>query len=675
MTDSVVEKSGYLHNQCQEACFFHYSKKIEIMETEYVELYEGEYLDAALKRKYGDKNIPTNVILDKTLTGIGATYTELHSCRNSIIIEPNVPVIIDKAKKHSDWLTVYSATTVPQIKKYLNDTKIRYKKILTTPEGFKKIRKAADKGYKQIQSDYFCLFDECEKITQDCDYRGAITQPVYDFFEFENKAFVSATPLEVRHPKFEEQGFKKIKIAPQFDYKKNLHLIVTNSYEKTVREELEKLKDSPCVCIFLNSVTGINGLVNSFKIMDESYIFCSEDGVKKLKDDGFTNALSEICYPLRRYNLFTSRFYSAIDINLDVKPDVLILTNLNQADYTKIDPFTEAIQIQGRFRVKFEDGQTYNSLTHITNTKDLKALSDKEVTDMIDEYVATYKHLMERFEAATDSVRKKGIADQLKRICEDYLLDDRGNIDYFGIDNKYNEERVKGYYLSDETIHLAYDGTGFFNVAYDGRIESVGKDDVFRLKNGKSEVAKVRHLKYLLEKLDRNKGIEQRDKELIIEELKKTFDLADKTIEAYNELTPIQFDMITTLPYISPVPKQAGDKERKYDMEKIFERALKDKRNEDNRFSVPVLQDIDAAFGKFVGQKIAKDETKRIIGEIYDKHYILHNETDITAKLNQDTIKDYYDVTPHNKEKPNKWLIKGMKPELVKLLDKEQEQK
>lgn len=646
------------------------------METEYVELYEGEYLDAALKRKYGDKNIPTNVILDKTLTGIGATYAELHSCRNSIIIEPNVPVIIDKAKKHSDWLTVYSATTIPQIKKYLNDTQIRHKKILTTPEGFKKIRKAADKGYKQIQSGYFCLFDECEKITQDCDYRGAITQPVYDFFEFENKAFVSATPLEVRHPKFEEQGFKKIKIAPQFDYKKNLHLIVTNSYEKTVREELEKLKDSPCVCMFLNSVTGINGLVNSLKIMDESYIFCSEDGTKKLKEAGFTNALSEICYPLRKYNLFTSRFYSAIDINLDVKPDVLILTNLNQADYTKIDPLTEAIQIQGRFRNKFEDGQTYNSLTHITNTKDLKALSDKEVTDMIDEYVATYKHLIERFKAATDSVRKKGIAQQLKRICEDYLLDDRGNIDYFGIDNKHNEERVKGYYLSDETIHSAYNSTGFFNVVCEDRIETVGEDDMFRLKNGKSEVAKVRqHLNYLLKDLDMDKGLQQRNKELIIEELRKTFDFADKTIEAYKKLGFMVLDIITTVPYISPVPKQAGDKEKKYDIRKIIERALKDKRNEDKRFSVPVLRDIDAAFGKYVCQKIAKDETKRIIGEIYDKHDIHHNETDITAKLNQDTIKDYYDVTPHNKEKPNKWLIKGMKPELAKLLGKEWEQK
>lgn len=673
MTDSVVEKSGYLHNQRQEPCFSHYPKTTEIMKTEYVELYEGEYLDVALKRKYGDKNIPTNVILDKTLTGIGATYTELHSCRNSIIIEPNVPVIIDKAKKHSDWLTVYSATTIPQIKKYLNDTQIRHKKILTTPEGFKKIRKAADKGYKQIQSDYFCLFDECEKITQDCDYRGAITQPVYDFFEFENKAFVSATPLEVRHPKFAEQGFKKIKIAPQFDYKKNLHLIVTNSYENTVREELERLKDSPCVCLFLNSVTGINGLVNSLKIMDESYIFCSEDGVKKLKEAGFTNAHSEICYPLRKYNLLTSRFYSAIDINLDVKPDVLILTNLNQADYTKIDPFTEAIQIQGRFRNKFEDGQTYNSLTHITNTKDLKALSDKEVTDMIDEYVATYKHLMERFKAATDSVRKKGIADQLKRICDDYLLDDRGNIDYFGIDNKYNEERVKGYYLSDETIHSAYSSTDFFNVAYDGRIESVGKDDMFRLKNGKSKATQVRYLNYLLNNLDRDKGIQQRNKELIIEELRKTFDLADLTIEAHRELDPIQLDIITTVPYISPVPKQDRDKEKKTDIGKILERALNDKRNENKRFSVPVLQDMDAAFGQYIGQKIAKDETKRIIGEIYDKHYILHNETDITAKVNQDTIKEYYDATPHNKETPNKWMLKGMKPELAKLLGKEQE--
>lgn len=132
------------------------------METEYVKANEGEFLDEVLRQKYGNKNIPSNVILDKTLTGIGATYTELHSKRNSIIIEPNVPVIIDKAKNHNEWLTIYSATTVAQICKYLKDAKIKYKKILTTPEGFKKIRKATKESYNEIQETFFCLFDECE---------------------------------------------------------------------------------------------------------------------------------------------------------------------------------------------------------------------------------------------------------------------------------------------------------------------------------------------------------------------------------------------------------------------------------------------------------------------------------------------------------------------------------
>ena len=140
------------------------------MEIEQIKLNGDERLIDALKSK-GYTDIPSNVILDKTLTGIGATYAELHSCRNSIIIEPNVPVIVGKTAKNGDWLAVYSNTTVVQIKKYLKRTDVKYKKILTTPEGFKKVRKAADKSYSLIQETYFCLFDECEKLTQDCDYR------------------------------------------------------------------------------------------------------------------------------------------------------------------------------------------------------------------------------------------------------------------------------------------------------------------------------------------------------------------------------------------------------------------------------------------------------------------------------------------------------------------------
>ena len=41
-------------------------------------LHKGEWLLDALKR-VGYKMIPTNTILNKTLTGLGATHSEIHS--------------------------------------------------------------------------------------------------------------------------------------------------------------------------------------------------------------------------------------------------------------------------------------------------------------------------------------------------------------------------------------------------------------------------------------------------------------------------------------------------------------------------------------------------------------------------------------------------------------------
>jgi hypothetical protein len=61
----------------------------------YTSLYldKGQYLSDVWKA------IPSNIILFKTLTGIGATSLEITAERNSIIIEPNVPVIQGKMAK------------------------------------------------------------------------------------------------------------------------------------------------------------------------------------------------------------------------------------------------------------------------------------------------------------------------------------------------------------------------------------------------------------------------------------------------------------------------------------------------------------------------------------------------------------------------------------------------
>ena len=168
---------------------------------------KGEKLFSALKRiQYN--NIPSNVVLDKTLTGIGATYGELHSHRHSIIIEPNVPVIQQKTDEHKNLqpLAVYAKCTEARIKKYLSSN-VQYKKLLCTPESYKKIKKAAEHVGVNLYTDFFCLMDECEKFIQDVDYRKRISQPVNDFFQFNNKAMVSATPLKMRHPELQRQNF------------------------------------------------------------------------------------------------------------------------------------------------------------------------------------------------------------------------------------------------------------------------------------------------------------------------------------------------------------------------------------------------------------------------------------------------------------------------------------
>ena len=44
------------------------------------------------------------------------------------------------------------------------------------------------------------------------------------------------------------------------------------------------------------------------------------------------------------------------------------------------------------------------------------------------------------------------------------LLDEQGNINYFSVDNLYNEERIKGYYKTKESLFNAYNATNHFNV-------------------------------------------------------------------------------------------------------------------------------------------------------------------------------------------------------------------
>lgn len=600
-------------------------------------LHKGEWLLDALKR-VGYKMIPTNTILNKTLTGLGATHSEIHSKRNSIIIEPNVPVILGKLNDNENLEAVYEKCTPHTIGKYLQ-MDIPYKKILTTPESFHKIRKAATKLNINIYKDYFCLFDECEKLTQDIDYRRKISQPIYDFFKFEQKALVSATPLEMSHPEFERQGFQLLKIVPDYDYKKDLELIVTNSYYKRLRTVLDNLKDSKHICIFFNVTDGIGDLIDNLGVTDYK-VFCSDKSVEKLRKRGITNAYSQIDYPLAKYNFFTCRFYSALDImNGKHKPDILMLTDLRTAQWTMIDPFTEAIQIQGRFRKKGKDDITYNSLSHITTIDpDIRVRSKEEIKNRVDQFITNYNLLKEQRDGMEDEFKQKAILEDMESLKYQDLIDERGEVNPFSIDNLYNEERVRAYYQSANALYQAYLATGFFNVTYNNVTECVGDDDIERLNNTKAAIKQREQLVNLIVRMEEWFSVGKitfEEKQEFLNLIRKQPE-GDDILSAYNKIGK---DAIVSAEYKKSLIDKKVSEYDKAQAAKL-------------RFSPKVLNDVKAEFP--VGIYLPKEEIKQRLQLIYQ-------ENDVNYKVIQDTINDYYDLDVSNSKEPPSFKLNFFK--------------
>jgi len=438
--------------------------------------------------------IPSNIILNKTITGIGATYTEIKSQRNSVIVEPNRPVIKGKCAqaKHKDdnLIGVYQGVNRKDIVKYLEKTRKsgKYIKIMTTPESFPKVIDALEEVDIDIRYNCFLLFDECEKITKDCDYRNDITLPMDLFFECQNKAMVSATPItDLSDPRF--NSFKHIVIDPMDDYKIGLNLNTTNNVLQLTKEMMPELLGSgKPLFIFVNSTDMIDALMKKLELTQQSAVFCSEKSVDKLKGIGFKRAYEDwSADKMMKVNWMTSRFYSALDIELDEQPNVLMITDVYIAQWTMFDPFTDSVQVIGRFR------NGISSFTHISNTdyhipyhnrqffRD-KCNCDKEVYDMLNTMYVGAKN--EEYRAA--------YYDVLQVLPYKKFLKEDDSVNYFKMDNYIDEEMTKVYYAEPQNLGNAYIKSEHFNVCHKHFPYKMGDYERLRIEDKSTSIKEKR---------------------------------------------------------------------------------------------------------------------------------------------------------------------------------------
>jgi hypothetical protein len=559
-------------------------------------LKEGQYLSKVMDK------IPTNCILSKRIPGCGATRLELETDRNSIILVPNVPVIHSKCQKDEEkkQLGVYETVKVDKIVEYLR-THTLYK-IMTTPESFPKVKKACKLCGLNIHSDFFLLDDECHQLIKDVDYRADIILPMDDFFDFDRKALVSATPIKFSDPRF--KSFRTIEIHADYDYQQKIQVVHTYSIAKAVKDYLESHQDNK-VCIFFNSVDGIYSIMKQFKLLDDATVYCAPKSRNKLKaEHGFTNAYDIwSADTMKQYNFFTARFYTAFDLQLEQeKPDLLMITDPFTSPYTMLDVDTDCIQICGRFR------NGISSATHIYRTNiEIIAKTRQEIEMEIYGLEAAYNAVQAAYNIADSKELRYGLGDLLATsdYRKKYL---RPNLtkNYFRIDNEINERMVASRYKFQGQIDLRYEECHYFIPTF-----------IYMPYDPHDEKLKI--IKAARSTKDRRRQIVR---------------LLDECKKPYSEY---EYDFITKIRQIDWLIVDAYDILEKDGIEKLnySEKKMKEAVILAERKGINALKLIKNSFQvgrKYTDSYIVKELT-RIFGELH-----LHPEKPIRPRM----IKDYF---------------------------------
>ena len=567
--------------------------------------------------------IETNTILNKTITGIGATYSEIKAPRNSIIIEPTRPVIYGKTHdpkhKEDNLKGVCQGVYQDEIADYIETSISQNKwiKILTTPESFSKVQDAFEGLDIDIRFDgYFLLFDEIQKSVKDCDYRADITLPMDLFFECKDKAVVSATPpTQYADPRFND--FQMVKLVPDYDYRMDLQLYTTNNVLQRTRELLGSLvSDERPVFLFVNSTDMILSLMKQLGVMDESVVFCSEKSVDKLKSFKFRNAYEEWKESrIARYNWMTSRFYSALDIELSEAPNVVMVTDCFTAEYTMIDPYMDAVQIVGRFR------NGVNKIYHISNFDYRNPIKSYEE---IVQSVRSMKHAYEWVGTASDSASttsdRVAFRELQKSAPFTRFLDENNRIDPYKVDNYIDEETVKVIYNNYGNLLRAYQECGYFNVTHTPKPYKYGDYERLKIESKAASIREKR--KEIVAQLEQ---LGDCDTELECQ-FKRDLEFADRIIvEAYDLIGKTEIERL------------------RYSVTKIREAVIL-RKHQVKAYATDAIQLINTFFypQQWYSAKTIKEKIKEIFAEL---------SIPTTKAVTSHTIKEYFEAREIKKRK------------------------
>lgn len=304
-------------------------------------------------------------IIDKSITGIGATTLELKTpSRSSIIVVPTKSLAYNKYKtilaEKGEGYALYVGSAIKEITKNISPTSIgefmargssAVKKFLVVADSLGYLIYCLQQNGIDVYNSFFLLVDEIDTMQSDSTYRPRLEAVMDHYFKFnsENRAVVSATLNNFSNPMMVHEP--KSLITWDNPPKRTINLIYTNSVDTVAVNRIKDLINDTQdkILVAYNSLDGIFNILEQLDV-DKSNcgILCSERSYDKVKDylEDVDNVIDENGNLQKKIVFMTCAYFAGIDI-VDKCHLISITSHLQPFTYLSLGRLS---QIAGRCR-------------------------------------------------------------------------------------------------------------------------------------------------------------------------------------------------------------------------------------------------------------------------------------------------------------------------------------
>lgn len=553
-------------------------------------------------------------ILNKGVTGCGATSVAIEDEHKTIICSPRINLIKNKVAQHEELLGVYGDVKNDEIIAYLE--KAETPKIMVTYDSMPRLAKLIED-----RSDWRVVVDEYQYLLIDSGFRSDKAIALLDAVnEFDYVTYLSATPIadkyiqKIEHfrnmpfteLKWSDEKFERIKVKRIVSSRPiNNAIEIVRNYQNGIFPTRNGVVSKECV-IFLNSVTNIANIINQTKLPPEDVniiVARTEENISFFKRLGYeigTIPLKE--EPHKKFTFCTSTAFAGCDFYSECASTFVISDN--KKVHTSIDIATELVQIVGRQRLmsnpfRKEVVFIYNVDIGENNADIYKKSIEKKLKDSED--LANWNNSVpERFREKVGSSTNE--LQRIKKYSQDYVRYDE-NSDSFTVNHWA--------YLNDcfafDVQHKNYENSIVVKKQLD--------DNRFDTSPNEEVSDYMEQLKCILVK----EGFADRMKRYCeLRQLKESckFYLASDIMERQYEDLRLYYDRLG-----KERIKALGFKEK--DLKNELERSYR-------------ANDIKQKFREtfIVGQRMATEDIKKIMSEIYSVYGI--NKRGVATHLERD---------------------------------------